>query len=1106
MAPSLLFLSYRMRRRIFPATWDAQQKEGDLVQIVDEDVNGVRVVKAFAREQREQERIEQSAQALYGSQMRNVRLSARYQPLLETVPAVALVAVLALGGWLAIDGHITIGTFLAFSTYVLNMVSPARQLAGILAISQQVRAAVGRIFQILELEPAIADAPDAVELKEIKGTVTLKDVSFHYPGGPTVLSGINLSIAAGERVALVGLSGSGKSTLAMMLSRSYDPTSGEVEIDGVNVKSATLSSLRTQVATVFEDAFLFSDTVKANIAYGAVDANDAEVERAASIAQATPFIELLDDGLNTVVGERGLSLSGGQRQRIALARAVLSDPRILILDDATSAVDARTEEAIHDGLRSVLPGRTTILIAHRRSTLHLADRIIVLERGQIVADGAHETLIETSPRYRSLLTGLEEEDAAAVGDSIEALAEIVAPHTNDIPLAQRTGKARSAVASLGPGLGGGPGRGGGGTWGMSLSATPELLAGLEKLPAIKDRAQINVTVERRHDPTFTLGRLLYQFRWSLAAGLVFVVLDALFSIAVPIFVKTGIDSGVEKAARDTLFIVVALFLAATGADMVDQIAETFVTGRSAQKIMMSLRIRIWAQLQRLSLNYYESEMAGRIMTRMTTDVDQFESLIQNGLLSALVAIVVFFGVGIAIVVINPVLGLCTLSVVLPLSIATTIFRRRSIVLYDEARERISIVNADFQESLSGVREAQAYAHEKATKAQFHRLGDDYQRSRVAAQRLVGLYFPFVGLLSTVAIVIVLGVGAEMVRRGTLSPGQLIAFVLYVGMFFTPIQNLSQVFDAWQQTRVSVGRISALMQLETGTPDPASPLPLPRLRGEIELRDLHFSYPLIDLSSSQFKRAPSDTPLLNTPAQRKKPPEALRGVSLHIKAGETVALVGETGAGKSTIMKLIARFYDPQQGGVFVDGIDLRSVSLGDYRAQLGYVPQEAFLFSGTVADNIAFGRPEASREQIEEAAKAVGADTFIQLLPDGYDHELSERGRSLSAGQRQLLALARAHLIDPAILLLDEATANLDLVSESRVNQAVASLARSRTTIIIAHRLQTAMGADRIVMLHNGAIDDIGAHEELLAHKGRYSAMWDAFVVGAHAGAPTPES
>jgi ATP-binding cassette subfamily B protein len=388
-------------------------------------------------------------------------------------------------------------------------------------------------------------------------------------------------------------------------------------------------------------------------------------------------------------------------------------------------------------------------------------------------------------------------------------------------------------------------------------------------------------------------------------------------------------------------------------------------------------------------------------------------------------------------------------------------------------------------------------HETATKAHFHGLGRSYLDARVAAQRLVATYFPFVQFLSAVADAIVLGLGAWLILHGQLTTGALIAFLLYVDMFFSPIQQLSQVFDAWQQTTVSVRRISELMRLESLTPTAAEPVDPGRLSGALTLEDVHFAYPAVTPRPAAQRRGPRDAVVLEPAAVPAKPPEALRGIGLEIAAGETVALVGETGAGKSTVMKLLARFYDVDRGAVRVDGHDVRALELGAYRRQLGYVPQEAFLFTGTVRDNIAYGRPEATDAEVEAAARAVGAHDFIAGLPNGYLQEISERGRSLSAGQRQLMALARAQLVDPAILLLDEATSNLDLAAEARVTAAMERVAAGRTTVLIAHRLQTARNADRIVVLAGGGVAEVGSHEELLAADGRYASMWRAFELAS---------
>ncbi|WP_455711535.1 ABC transporter ATP-binding protein [Streptomyces luteogriseus] len=1046
--PPLLYTAWHSSRRLYPATLEARQREAAVASVVDDAVAGVRVVKGFGQEDRELRRLGAVANALFTARQGVVRLNALYGSTLQALPLLGQVGILATGGWMASRGAISLGTFVAFSTYVAQIVSPLRGLATVVTSLHQARASVVRVFEVIDTRPGITDRPDARQLPPGPLGIELADVTFGYEGaeahhdGEThadarpVLSGLSLTVRPGETLALVGAPGSGKSTVSLLLSRFYDVRGGAVRVGGSDVRDLALDSLRSAIGLVPEHSFLFSGTVRDNIAYGRPDATDAQITAAATAAGADGFIRELPHGYDTTVGERGFTLSGGQRQRVALARALITDPRVLLLDDATSAVDSRTEEAIHAELRQVMRGRTALLVARRRSTLQLADRIALLEDGRVGDTGTHDELMARSAAYRDLFASAAAPNDEEAAGHHDAAAHTAAPYDELLPFGTGPALATEALE-------------------RDAAAPPQLAALAPTATAPAPEAE----------PGFGLRGLLRPFRRALVLGAVFVLLDALVSVFVPLLIRTGIDDGIQQAASRvvlaTSVAAVAIVLVGWAASM----AQIRTNGLLGERLRYVLRLRGFAHLQRLDLAYYERELSGRIMTRMTADVESVAAFAQTGFATAAVSVISTLSVLTVLLVLDWRLGLVVCAGLPALVGATALFRWVAAGAYGAARDTSGAVNAELQEHVAGLRIAQVFRQTERGADRFADKSAAYRTARLRAQRHAAGYFGFVELLPGATAACVLAFGADRARDGGLTMGMLVVFLLYVDVLFSSVLQLSQVFDGYQQASVGLSRILDLFGTPTGTPRASQPLPVTQLKGAIDFEDVRFRYP---------------------GATR----DAVDGVRLSIPVGRTVALVGETGAGKSTLVKLVGRFYDVTAGAVRVDGYDLRTLELGDYRRRLGIVPQEPHLTGGTVYDAIAYGRPGAAEGEVEAAARAVGAHELLSRLPGGYRHPVGEGGRTLSAGQRQLIALARAQLILPDVLLLDEATSALDPVTEAAVSDAVARLTEGRTSLIVAHRLTTAARADYIVVLADGAIAEEGTHTDLLARNGPYARLW----------------
>jgi ABC-type multidrug transport system fused ATPase/permease subunit len=562
----------------------------------------------------------------------------------------------------------------------------------------------------------------------------------------------------------------------------------------------------------------------------------------------------------------------------------------------------------------------------------------------------------------------------------------------------------------------------------------------------------------------TLARLTAPYKTRTILSVFALLAATATALAPPFLSKYALDYGIRRHDLTALSWIVAIFLAAGLANWGMSYLQTYLTGWVGERILADLRNKLFGHLQRLSLGYFERNRAGVIISRLTNDVEALDQLVTDGVTSLVQNTLTLVGTAILLFVLDWELALATLAVIPLMFVATVIFRVRSTRAYRAVRERLGLVTATLAEDIAGMRIVQAFTREQQNIENFRTVADRYRESNMQTVVLNGWYFPFVDLLSSVALAVVLGYGGHLYFQGSVTLGTLFAFMLYVQNFFDPVQQLSQLYNTFLSATAALDKIMDVLDEEPTVVDEPGAVALPQVQGHVRFEDVRFSYGT--------------------------GPEVLHGLELDVPPGTTVALVGHTGAGKSTIAKLLARFYDPTSGRITIDDYDLRDVTQSSLRRQLGIVPQEGFLFAGTVTENIAFGRPDAAAEEIVRAAQAVGAHEFIMRLEDGYETQLQERGSRLSLGQRQLVALARALLADPRILILDEATSSVDIGTERKIEQALRLLLAGRTAFIIAHRLSTIRDADLIVVLEYGQIVEQGSHEELMERRGLYTSLY----------------
>ena len=568
-----------------------------------------------------------------------------------------------------------------------------------------------------------------------------------------------------------------------------------------------------------------------------------------------------------------------------------------------------------------------------------------------------------------------------------------------------------------------------------------------------------------------LWRLTNPYRLRTSFSALSLLTATATALAPPLLAKSALTDAIQHRTGSELYIVIAIFISAGLANWGMTYVETYMTGWVGERILADLRKQLFGHLQRLSLGFYERNRAGVLISRMTNDVEAIDQLVTDGVTTLAQSTLLLTGTAVVLLVVDWRLALATLAVIPFMSLGTVLFRTRSARAYAAVRERLGLVTATLAEDISGMRMVQAFTREELATANFGTVARRYRDANMQTVVLNALYFPFVSFLSTLALAVVLGYGGYRYFQHPTPAGlgTLFLFMLYVNNFFDPIQQLSQLYNTFLSATAALDKIIGVLDEEPEVLDRPGAQPLPRIAGRVAFEDVHFAYGLRGGELGE---------------------EVLHGIDLDVPAGTTVALVGHTGAGKSTVAKLLARFYEPTSGRITIDGHDLNDVTQESLRHQLGIVPQEGFLFAGTVAENIAFGKPDARPEEIVRAAQTVGAHEFILRLEDGYETQLGERGSRLSLGQRQLVAFARALLADPRILILDEATSSVDIGTERTIERALRTLLADRTSFVIAHRLSTIRDADLIVVLEHGQVIEQGSHEELLERRGLYTSLY----------------